>query len=99
MRKPFHILFVSLLIVAWFSVSAQVETQSTGPIPYMKVEYTHNIVNTLDNPASIAFAHNSQGGATLSMPIPAGTPFTTLSTWTPPGGTFASSMQKGGTTT
>jgi hypothetical protein len=63
---------------------AQEQMHSTGAVPNMKVEKIHTIVNTLDNPASIAYAHNSQGGATLSMPIPAGTPFTTLGTWTAP---------------
>ena len=66
------------------------EHQSTGAIPYMKVEKIHRIVNTLDNSASIAYGHESQSGNTLSMPIPAGIPFTQLFYWAP--STFASSM-------
>jgi len=94
MRKSFQIFFTLILAFAWINVFAQ-DQNSTGAVPYMKVENTHTIINTLDNPASIAYAHNSQGLATLSMPIPAGTPFTTLGTFDP-GANFASSMTKGG---
>jgi hypothetical protein len=94
MRKTFQIFFTILLAFAWMNAIAQEQMHSTGAVPNMKVEKIHTIVNTLDNPASIAYAHNSQGGATLSMPIPAGTPFTTLGTWTAPN--FGSSMIKGG---
>ncbi|HSW56050.1 MAG TPA: T9SS type A sorting domain-containing protein [Ignavibacteriaceae bacterium] len=94
MRKSFQIFFTIVLAFAWMNAIAQEQMHSTGAVPNMKIENIHTIVNTLDNPASIAYAHNSQGNATLSMPIPAGTPFTTLGTFTAPG--FAGSMVKGG---
>ncbi|HSW54076.1 MAG TPA: T9SS type A sorting domain-containing protein [Ignavibacteriaceae bacterium] len=91
------ILYILILAVIYsLQINFAQEQQSTGAVPYMKVEKAHRIVNTLDNPASIAYAHNSQGGATLSMPIPAGTPWTTIGNFTPPGGSFATSMTQGG---
>ena len=69
MRKTFHLLFSLLLTFAFMNAFAQNEQQSTGAIPKMKIESTHTIVSTLDNPASIAYGHESQSGATLSMPI------------------------------
>jgi hypothetical protein len=95
MRKSFQIFFTLILAFAWINAIAQDQQHSTGAVPYMKVEKIHTIINTLDNPATIAYAHNSQGLATLSLPIPAGTPFTTLGTFDP-GANFASSMTKGG---
>lgn len=95
MRKTFQIFFTILLAFAWLNAIAQEQMHSTGAVPNMKVEKIHTIVNTLDNPASIAYAWNSQGFATLSLPIPAGTPFTTLGTFNPGAG-FLSSMVKGG---
>jgi hypothetical protein len=94
MRKSFQLFFTLMVIFAWFNISAQDFQLSSGAVPNMKIESTHTIVNTLDNPASIAYAQNSQGGATLSMPIPAGTPWTTLGSFTFPN--FGASMVKGG---
>jgi hypothetical protein len=89
------ILYILILAVIYsLQINFAQEQQSTGAIPYMKIETSHTIVNTLDNPATIAYAHNSQGGQTLSMPIPAGTPWTTIGSWTAPN--FGSSMVKGG---
>ena len=51
-------------------------------------------MNLPDNPASIAYGYAGISAMTISMPIPAGTPFTNLAGWTPPN--FASSMIKGG---
>ena len=94
MRISFRLLFSLLLTFAFMNAFAQNEQQSNGPIPFMKIEKTHTIINTLDNPASIAYGYESQSTSTLSMPIPAGTPFTTLNTFTFP--TFGASMVKGG---
>jgi hypothetical protein len=95
MRKSFQIFFTILLAFVWMNAIAQEQMHSTGAVPNMKVEKIHTIVNTLDNPASIAYGWNSQGFATVSLPIPAGTPFTTLGTYDPGAG-FLSSMIKGG---
>ena len=94
MKKTFQLLFTLLLTVAWLNVFAQDRSASSGPIPTIKAERIHRIINLPDNPATIAYGHESQSGNTLSMPIPAGTPFTTLGSWTAP--TFGSSMIKGG---
>lgn len=93
------IFFISPILIAQHNISNSVNDkggldQLAGPIPNLRYAKQHTIVNPIQNPATIAYGHNSQGGATLSMPIPAGTPWTTLSSWTPP--IFASSMIKGG---
>ena len=89
------ILMLMLLLNA-FSVFAQNGNASMGPAPIMKSENNHKVVNTIDNPASIAYGWEWMSKSTLSMPIPAGTPFTTLNIFLPPDGGFASSMTKGG---
>lgn len=94
MKKSFLLFFTLMLAFAWCNIVAQEESASNGAVPYMKVEKIHTIVTQLENPASIAYGFESQAGVTLSMPIPAGTPFTNLGTFTAP--TFASSMTKGG---
>jgi hypothetical protein len=92
MRKSFQLLFTMLLVFAWCNTFAQESMNSAGKIPAMRIDKTHTIVNLIDNPATIAYGYD--GTNTLSMPMPAGTPFTTLGSWTAP--VFASSMIKGG---
>jgi hypothetical protein len=82
------------LVFAWCTAFAQDYSASSGPVPNLKQERIHTIVNPSQNPASIAYGHAGLAGTTISMPIPAGTPFTTLGSWTAP--VFASSMIKGG---
>jgi len=94
MRKSIQFLFAVLLVFAWCNIHAQETLNSAGKIPTMKLERVHTIVNLPDNPASIAYGWSSINATTLSMPIPAGTPFTNLTPWTAPA--FASSMIKGG---
>ena len=92
MKKTFYIiLLISFSVQLSF---AQEDIQSAGKIPIMKRVRTHTIVNLPNNQASIAYGYSSINSTTLSMPIPAGTPFTILSYWTAP--VFASSMTKGG---
>lgn len=69
------------------------ESSSTGPIPKLRKERIHTNVNLSQNPAIIGYGYSSIQNLTLSMPIPAGTPFTLLAPWTEP--VFASSMIKG----
>jgi hypothetical protein len=99
MRKSFHSqLLVFALAIAFlgsFNMYAQETTASAGPIPMIKGDRTHTQYGTGEN-AVIGYGHESQSTSTISMPIPAGTPFTTLNTFVPPGGGFASSMVKGG---
>ncbi len=92
MRKTFQLLFVLFLVFAWCTTFAQDMQTSNGPIPKMKLDRAHEIVNPSQNRSTLAFGHSSIQLSTLSMPIPAGTPFTLLSPWTPP--VFASSMVK-----
>jgi hypothetical protein len=89
MKIKMKLVLITILLIFSQVLFAQ-EQQSTGAVPYMKVEKIHRIVNTSDNPASIAYGHESQSSFTISMPIPAGTPFTQLFNWAP--STFASSM-------
>ncbi|NWG28822.1 MAG: T9SS type A sorting domain-containing protein [Ignavibacteriaceae bacterium] len=91
--KKFLIIFS---IVGLFSGFAQDRKVSAGPIPNLKVGNSHTIVNTPDILASIAFGHENVSKSTISMPMPAGTPFNTLNIFVPPNGSFASSMTKGG---
>jgi Secretion system C-terminal sorting domain len=94
MRKTFQLFFTLLLAFAWMNAFAQELTQSTGAVPNMKLERIHTVVNTLDNPASIAYGYAGIAATTISFPVPAGTPFTNLTPWVQP--SFASSMIKGG---
>lgn len=92
MRKSFQLLLALFLVFAWCTSFAQDTQTSNGPIPKMKLERVHQIVNPSQNRSTLAYGHSSIQLSTLSMPIPAGTPFTLLSSWSPP--VFASSMVK-----
>ena len=90
MKKIFCLLFV-------FSFSLQItlaqkdKTLSAGPIPKIRLERNHTQQSSNQTTLlETAYGHSSIQNHTLSMPIPAGTPFTLLSSWTPP--VFASSM-------
>ena len=89
--KSFLILSIS---IGLYPINSQDRNVSIGPIPSMGVKTNHTIVNNLDNPASIAYGWEYISKSTLSMPIPAGTPFNTLNIFFPT--QFASSMTKGG---
>jgi|WetSurMetagenome_2_1015567.scaffolds.fasta_scaffold09849_2 hypothetical protein len=92
MKRIIHILFYTLLILSFqLTFSQKVETTSTGPIPKLRLEKSHTQVNPGQNTLlETARGHSSIQNFTLSIPIPDGTPFTLLSSWTPPN--FASSM-------
>ena len=94
MRKSFRLFFVLMVVFAWCNISAQDNSNSTGRIPSSEVKTTHTIINQSPNLATTAYGFESQVGITFSMPIPAGTPWTNLGTFTAPN--FASSMTKGG---
>ena len=94
MRKSIQFIFTLMLVFAWCNIHAQETMNSAGKIPTMRLDRTHTIVNVPDNPASIAYGYAGLAAMTISMPIPAGTPFTNLAAWTAPN--FASSMIKGG---
>jgi hypothetical protein len=88
MKTIFYIiLLISFSLQLTF---AQGNIQSAGRVPNLKIARTHTVVVPSDNPASIAYGWSSINSNTLSMPIPAGTPFTFLAPWTSP--VFASSM-------
>jgi hypothetical protein len=98
-KKMKNIIEISILIafiLSFNSVFAQDRNASLGPIPIMNGKSSHNIIQQIDNPASIGYGWEWISKSTLSMPIPAGSPFTTLNIFLPPNGGFASSMTKGG---
>ena len=67
MKTKIKLFFISILFISAIGIFAQQSNQSAGPIPKMRMEgREHSIVKTFDNPASIAYAHNSQGGATFN---------------------------------
>jgi hypothetical protein len=90
MKKTFFLLYIS----CFFSLmiyAQKIESSSTGPVPRMKIEKVQQYKFREQGTAlETAYGHSSFQNYTLSMPIPAGTPFTILSSWTPP--VFASSM-------
>jgi hypothetical protein len=90
MKKIFYtILLLSFCLQLTFAQKDR--TASAGPIPKMKIEQNHKQVSTTQNKIwGTAYGFSNIQNYTLSMPIPAGTPFTLLSSWTPP--VFASSM-------
>ncbi|HEY7751192.1 MAG TPA: hypothetical protein VH917_02780, partial [Ignavibacteriaceae bacterium] len=95
MKKTFQFIFVFILLLAILPVAAQEQSASNGRVPpnYKAMSYSdYSGTGTTD--AIIAYGHSSINNTTLSMPIPAGTPFTPLSPFTAPN--FASSMVKGG---
>jgi hypothetical protein len=94
MRRAFQLLIILLLAYMSLNVFAQDRKVSVGPIPNLNIGSNHTRVSTPDLLASIAYGHENNSKSTLSMPIPAGTPFTTLSVFNPL--QFASSMTKGG---
>ena len=94
MPRTIKKLLIIFSILGLFPGFAQDRNTSIGPIPNLNVGSNHTIVNTLENPASIAYGFENVSHSTISMPIPTGTPFTTLNIFLP--SEFASSMIKGG---
>jgi hypothetical protein len=67
------------------------QISSAGPVPKMKGVTDANYSESIyEDGGTLAYGHNSINLMTLSMPIPAGTPFTTLLGYSPPN--FASSI-------
>jgi hypothetical protein len=89
MKIKSKLVLITILLISFQSMFAQ-EQFSTGPIPKIKIENAPIIINDSNDAAWIAYGHESQSSYTISMPIPAGTPFTQLFNWAP--STFASSM-------
>lgn len=92
MRVKTFVIILTMLSCA--AVLGQRNEISVGPAPIPAGKIENKLVTQLDNPASIAYGHLFQSGSTLSMPIPAGFPFNTMSLFQTPD--FASSMTKGG---
>ena len=91
MRKRLLFALGMFLLFASGIVYAQ-QTLSTGKAPFNK---TRSHVKWGSSPlASVAYANDNFTGTNISIPIPAGTPFTNLGTFNAPN--FASSMCKGG---
>ena len=92
MKKLIYILFYTVFILSFqLTFSQKTETTSAGPFPKMKIEQNHKQASLTQNTIlGTAYGYSNNQSYTLSMPIPDGTPFTLLSSWTPPN--FASSM-------
>jgi hypothetical protein len=89
-------IYIALFLFSQLNIYSQNHPVSTGPIPAdLKGGRTHTQLGNSET-VIIAYGHESQSTNTISMPIPAGTPFTPLNTFVPPAGGFASSMTKGG---
>ena len=94
MRSIIKSLLILILVCVTNLVFAQDRNVSVGPAPNQYNKSNHTIFNNLDYLASIAYGHEWNSRSTLSMPIPAGTPFNTLNIFNP--SEFPSSMTKGG---
>ena len=99
MNRSFYLqILVLAVFISWMgSINTYAQDHSTGPIPesYVKYNKTPDMQILGDNPlATLAYGYGNQLLQTLSMPLPAGQPFTNLGAFTFP--SFASSMTKGG---
>ena len=94
MKKMFHLLISFFMIFAMVSTFADVHETSNGPVPREFGGDRGPEIGIFPEFSTLAYGHSSIQASTLSMPIPAGTPFTLMSPWSAPA--FASSMVKGG---
>ena len=89
--KNIIFLILALSIYIQLTYAQKYKSASTGPIPKIKLErvlkQNHSAGSTNWD---IAYGYSSIQSYILSLPIPAGTPFTLLSSWIP--SNFASSM-------
>ncbi len=92
MRKELLLISGALLLFAFGSISAQKKTLSAGKTPD---QISRGSVHQDSWPlASVAYANDNTTNTNISIPIPDGTPFTTLGNFTAP--FSATSMCKGG---
>ncbi|QQS38074.1 MAG: T9SS type A sorting domain-containing protein [Ignavibacteriales bacterium] len=84
----FFLLALVLLMTLSINLLAQ-EAPSAGPVPFVnsKVDYATN--NGIDLLAGTAYAHSTNTNTFVSLPVPGGTPLTTIGAMTY--GSFASS--------
>ena len=96
MTKLHRLIFVMCLLVGFTSLTlAQSSSKSNLRIPKLNrshTPYVHTPTASI-NDFDMAYGWSSINSTTLSMPIPAGTPFTSLAAWTPP--VFASTAVRG----
>jgi len=99
MKKSFYLqVFILAIVFALIgSFSAYSQDKSAGPIPKMKSD-RYNIQKTISSTAPLTLlpgdmAYGYDGANTITMPMPAGTPFTTLAAWAAPN--FAASAVRG----
>jgi hypothetical protein len=95
MRNFRYILFVWCLLLGFSAASfAQFSSASNGPVPDIHKKATVPFVSAPTAGGDIAYGYGSISAVTLSMPMPAGTPFTTLAAFTFPN--FGSTGVRGG---
>jgi hypothetical protein len=95
MKTSSSVLSLMLIVFTCCIVIAQDKQTSTGRIPNLKLESNHVSSGIGENLATIGYGYSPIQSSTLSMPIPAGTPFTLLAPFTFYLGGLASSMCKG----
>ncbi|MDP3832309.1 MAG: T9SS type A sorting domain-containing protein [Ignavibacteriaceae bacterium] len=103
MFKSFHrisIMIILVLITLSVNSIAQILIErkvSNGPIPNsIKHEKYPDFSGNGNIEATVGFGYANIALTSLSLPMPAGTPITPLTSYTFPNATFASSMVKGG---
>ena len=95
MKTSYPVLSLMLIVFTCCMVIAQDKQTSTGRIPDLKLESNHVSYGIGENLATIGYGYSLVQSFTLSMPIPAGTPFTLFAPFTFYLGGLASSMCKG----
>lgn len=93
--KYFLFVYLSAIILVGSSLNfSQDRSPSAGKVPLIESARLPNYNGDGSNLAVIAYGISSIRNATLSIPIPSGSPLDSLNSWVPPN--FASSMTKGG---
>jgi len=92
MKKTFQFTLGVLLLFAFCSIYAQQSALSTGKAPFNKAQ-SHVQYGTF-NLADLAYANDNNTSNLVSLPLPAGNPFTIIGSFSGP--VFAASMVRGG---
>ncbi|MCW8805153.1 MAG: hypothetical protein OQK56_01735, partial [Ignavibacteriaceae bacterium] len=94
MKYFLYVFLTAFILVGSFYSFAQDKSASAGKVPLMESATMPDYSGDGNNLAVVAYGCSNIRNATLSIPIPLGTPLDSLNSWIAP--TFASSMTKGG---
>ncbi len=89
-----YILFVLCLLLGFSTSFAQFSSMSNGPVPDIHKKATVPFVSAPTAGGDIAYGYAGISAVTISMPMPTGTPFTTLAAFSFPN--FGSTGVRGG---